>query len=254
MKLKKLFLFAAIVSTTFSAAQAQQPETAKAPASAVAPAAAKLPSAKEILDNYVRALGGRAAIEKIRSRNSTGTVELAPLNLKGTFEIVAAPESRSYTKMNIAGIGELIEATDGKTAWSMNPIQGNRDRSGGELVQSRLTNDFYRDIRLEKLYPKMEVKGIEKLNGADAYVVVATPDGAPAESWYFDVKSGLLARADVTLLSPEGPQPMSIYYEDHRTVDGVRLPFRLRTQTPSFTIIVNSTEIKHGLPWTNQNS
>ena len=112
------------------------------------------------------------------------------MNLKGTFEAYSAPDAKSYTKMTIAGIGDLIEGTDGKTGWSINPMQGSRDRAGAELSQAKLNNDFYRDIRLDRLFPSIEVKGIEKVGEKDAYVVTGTAEGLPSETWYFDTKTG----------------------------------------------------------------
>ncbi len=207
-----------------------------------------LPTVKEILDRYVEALGGREAIEKIKSRAATGTVELVPMNLKGTFESYAAPEGKSHTKTSLTGIGDLIETTDGKAAWTVNPIQGSREKSGAELAQAKITNDFYRDIRLDKLFPKIELKGVEKVGAREAYVVVGSAEGAPSETWYFDTKSGLMLRADITALSPEGPQKMSMYFEDMRPVDGVMIPFRIRSQSPQFQIVMTFTEIKHDAP------
>ena len=235
-----------ILIVLVAAAPAQTPGPAK-PDTAKPAAAAKLPAAKEILDRYVKALGGREAIEKIKSRVASGTLELVPMNLKGTFEAYAAPDAKSYTKMTIAGVGDLIEGTDGKTAWSVNPMQGSRDRTGAELSQAKLNNDFYRDIRLEKLFPSIEVKGIEKVGEKDAYVVTGSAEGLPQETWYFDTKSGLMLRADLTAISPEGNQPLTVFYEDMKAVDGVLVPFRLRTQTPSFTIVLVSTKIEHNV-------
>lgn len=248
MKFKPV-LFLALLLAAAVAQFAQKAEPGKPqPAKAEAPNVKSAPTVKEILDRYAKALGGREAVEKLKSRTAKGTVELVPMNLSGTFETYAAPEARSHTRMTLNGIGELIETTDGKAAWSVNPIQGSRDRTGAELAQTRVTNDFYRDIRLEKLFQKIELKGVEKFGERDAYALVATAGDLPSETWYFDVKSGVLLRSDITTLSPEGPQPMSIYYEDMRAVDGVMLPFRIRTKTPQFEIIITTTEVKHNTP------
>ncbi len=243
MKFKSILIITTIFIATASVF-AQKPEPVK-PEPANTVAAAKLPPVKEILEKYVKAIGGREAIQKIKTRVSTGTIDLVPMNLKGTFEIYAAPDAKSFSKMTIAGIGDLFEGMDGKTAWAINPIQGSREKAGAELLQTKLVNDFYRDIQLDKLFPKMELKGIEKVGDRETYVVTATAEGVPAETWYFDTKTGLMLRSDVTVIAPEGNQPMRVFYEDMRPVDGVLIPFRIRTQTPQFTIVLNSTEIKH---------
>lgn len=238
MKRNTIALLAILTLMTFSGF-AQAPDAVKP---------AKQPTVKEILEKYISALGGREAIEKIKSRSVTGTVELAPMGLKGTFEASAAPETRSFTRLTIAGVGDLLEGIDGKTAWAVNPIQGSRDKTGAELSQAKIINDFYREVRLDKLFPKMELKGTEKVDGRNAYVIVATADGLPAETWYFDAESGLMLRSDMTASAPEGSQPMTAFYDDYRNVDGIKMPFKIRTRTPSFEIILVSTEVKHNVP------
>src|SRR5687768_3986846 len=242
MKRNITILFAIFFSFA-SVSQAQKTETAKPAAPAE-----KLPSVKEILDKYVKAVGGRAAIEKIKSRSLTGTVEITPMNLKGTFESYSAPEGKSYSKTILTGVGDMLEGTDGKTAWAVNPFQGNREKAGAELAQSKLINDFYRDLKLEKLFPKMELKGIEKVGEKDAYVIIASAEGVPAETWYFDTKSGLMLRSDVTAVAPEGNQPISFFFEDYRPVDGLMVAHRIRNQMPSFVLTITVSETKHGLP------
>ena len=239
---RNIILFSFIISLAV-AASAQKTDTTK-----LETAAQKLPSVKEVLEKYVKSVGGRDSIQKIKSRFVTGTVEIAPMNLSGPFESYSAPEGKSYSKIELSGVGNLLEGTDGKTAWVANPFQGNREKTGDELLQSKLTNDFYRDLRLEKLFPKMALKGIEKVNEKDAYVVTATAEGVPSETWYFDTKSGLMVRSDITAIAPEGNQPITFFYEDHRAVDGLMIPFRIRSQTPSFVITMQVSEVKHGLP------
>lgn len=218
------------------------------PSAAAATAAVKLPTAQEILTKYVEAIGGKAANDKIKSRSTKGTIEYAPMGVKGTFESYAAAPGKSLVKMNLAGIGEIIQGFDGTTAWSNDPLAGNKVKAGDELAQAKLTNDFYRETKLEKLYPKMEVKGIEKVGAQDAYVVIAKPDNnLPAETSYFDTKSGLLVRRDITSISPEGNQTIKVFYEDYRDLDGVKVSYKSRAVTPQVEVITVNTEVKNNV-------
>ncbi|HLM62219.1 MAG TPA: hypothetical protein VK308_15550 [Pyrinomonadaceae bacterium] len=206
-----------------------------------------MPTVQEILAKYTQAIGGREANEKIKSRMTKGTLELAPMGIKGTFETYTAAPGKSINRTNLAGIGEIIEGFDGTTAWSINPLQGNRDKQGDELAQAKLIYNFYRETNLDKLYPKMEVKGIEKVGANDAYVVVGTPAGLPPETFYFDTKSGLLLRQDATLISPEGNQSVKVFFEDYRDVDGAKVFFKSRTVLPQFEIVTVNTEVKNNV-------
>lgn len=238
-----LFALSAVV---FGQKETVKPATPTKPVETKTPAA-KLPTVREILDKYVQALGGRAANEKIKTRLTKGTIELAPVGISGTVEIYTSAPDKSYAKSNLKGIGEIIEGFDGTTAWSINPLQGNRDKDGAELLQTKLTNNFYREINLDKLYPKMTVEKMEKVGDKDVYVVVATPVGLDPETFYFDTKTGLLIRADSTIISPEGKMPAKSFYDDYREVDGVKVAHKFRVVLPQFEILTTITEVKNNV-------
>ncbi len=250
MKLKTA-IFLSLVTLTATGVFAQKTEKPKtaAPATDVKNVAKpeKMPNAAEILTKYVQAIGGRAANEKIKTRYIKGTFDLAPMGVKGDVESYTAAPGKSYTKSNLQGIGEIIEGTDGATAWSSNPLQGTRDKTGDELVQSKLINNFNREINLDKLYSNWTVKGVEKVGDKDAYVLTATSAGLAAETFYFDKQTGLLLRTDGTLISPEGNMAAKSFFEDYREVDGVKMPFKTRVVLPQYEITNTLLEVKHGV-------
>ncbi len=229
----------------FSALTSAFGQNAATPAQATA--ATKLPAVSEILAKYVAAIGGRDANMKIRSRESKGTVELSPMGIKGTFVSIAAPDAKSMTRMNLAGIGDMIEGSDGKTAWTENPIQGGREKAGKELQQTAITSTFYREINLDKLFADLKVTGTATVEGKEAFVIEASNEGLPTEKLYFDAKTGYLLRSDSTIISPEGNQSAIIHYDDLREIDGVKLPFKIRTKLPQFEVVIITTEVKHNV-------
>lgn len=227
---------------------AQKPSSEAAPESKPeTPKAVNLPSAKEVVDKYVSAIGGREALTKHKSRHETGTIELSPMGLKGTVESYSRSDNRSLTKLNIAGVGEIVDGFDGTTAWTVNPIQGSRVKSGEELLQTKRNSMFAREANLDKIYGSLTVRGIEKVGDRETYVVVASSKGLPDDILYFDAENGLMLRSDSIVISPEGKQAITTYYEDYREVDGVKSPFKVRAKTPAFEINTVVTEIKYGV-------
>lgn len=208
----------------------------------------KLPSAAAVLKKYVKAIGGKSAHKKLKSRLVVGTIEMPAIGLKGSFETTTAVEGKSFTKTNLSGVGEILEGTDGSSAWARNPMQGDRDKTGLELAQSKIINAFNREIKLETFYPKIEVMGIEKVGANDTYVLKASTNDGLSETWFFDVNTGHLKRTDMTIVSPEGNLPTSTLYLEMLTRDGVVIPSKMHSKISGIEMVMVVTEIKHNLP------
>jgi hypothetical protein len=192
---------------------------------------AALPSVDQVLDKYVKAIGGKAAFEKLTSRVSKGTLEMDQLPGPAAEEIYAA--KRGF---------------NGAVGWEDNPQTGMRDITGPELAAMKRDADFYMAIKLRELYPKMTVKGKESVNGHDAYVVEATPPAGAAQTMYFDADSGLLVRTVRETEGPNGKATLDIFFDDYREVDGIKLPFVLHFSLGDFAFVIKLSEVKHNLP------
>ncbi|HWN98572.1 MAG TPA: hypothetical protein VNS63_04815 [Blastocatellia bacterium] len=239
-----LVMFCLAIAAIATAQQKPADQAAKPPAATSTDA---LPTVDQVLDKYVQALGGKAAMEKITSTASKGTFELPTFGASGTAELWEKAPNKTALKLDIPGFGIVQQAFNGMVAWSQDPQSGLREKTGAELAGEKLDAEFNKPLRLRQLYPKITVKGKEKLGDKDAYVLQATtPDGA-TETWYFEVASGLLARMDIERESPQGKLAIQVFQEDYKDVDGVKVPFTVRQVTPAFTIIIKLDEVKHNV-------
>ena len=245
MRLKRML---GLVLCGVAAAAPGLAQEAPAKPKAEEPKAAAAPTVDQILDKFAQALGGKAAFDKLTTRVSKGTFAIDAMNASGPIEITQKAPGKLVTTIEITGFGAIKEGTDGSTAWAQDPVSGLRDKSGPELAAAKLDGEFYRDIKLKQLYPKMEVKGKEKLGEREAYIISATPPEGDPEKMYFDTQNGLLVRLDVEREGPQGKLPFEIYYEDYREVDGVKLPFVTRLTNPAFAMTVTLSEVKHNAP------
>ena len=206
------------------------------------------PGVDKILDKYVKSIGGRAAIEKVRTRVIKASFVLNDFTL-GTLTVYAkAPNKRmaSVTDPNDNLINEY--GFDGLVGWNQEPEGGFYPVSGQLLASMRRDADFYREINLKVLYPKMTTIGNEKVADRETYVIEAIPDGGPAEKMYFDVVTGLLARRDEQVEFPQGSAELKIYFEDYREVDGIKLPFSITRFGPNGRTLTTITEVKQNVP------
>ena len=209
---------------------------------------AALPSVDQVLDKYVKALGGKAALEKLTSRVSKGTLEMDQLPGPAPEEIYAKAPDKQYMVTDLSSYGQARRGFNGTAGWEDNPQTGMRDITGPELAAMKRDADFYLAIKLKGHYPKMTVKGKESVNGHDAYVVEATPPEGAAETMYFDAGSGLLARTKRETEGPNGKFTLDVTFDDYREVDGVKLPFVMHFSLGEFAFVVKLSEVNHNLP------
>jgi len=114
---------------------------------------------------------------------------------------------------------------------------------GVDLGMLRRDSDFYRTIRLERLYARLTATGVERINNREVYAVEAIPESGNPEKLYFDSETGFLSRRDVVY----GKTPVQHYFEDYREVDGIKLPFVIRSEGP-VRVITRLKDIQHNIP------
>ena len=218
-----------------------------------------LPSVDQIVSKYVQALGGEQAIRKITSRVITGT-QFIPTGPGGTVPVPAMIERSQKAPNLIVNIYRtptytVSDGFDGTKAWAQDLRGRVTEPSATDQMRAKRDADFYLPLDLKQAYTQMQVRRVENVNGHDAYVVIARPQGDRAERLYFDVQTGLLVRKWSALPTPVGDAPFQVDYEDYRdTGSGVKFPYLItmnpanaRTE-PSTTATIRVTKVQDNAP------
>jgi photosynthetic reaction center cytochrome c subunit len=183
------------------------------------------PSADDIINKYVTAIGGQAAIDKIKTRVMKGTIA----NANGqalTYEIVQAAPDRAYESF-VAPRGGMERAVNGNMGWEKNP-QGVRDIMGGQLADLKMSLQLFRNLKLKEQYTSLRLGRKDKIGDREVYVITATTADKKRERLFFDVENGLLLRRITYTETMIGIIPEQTDFEDYRDVEGVKLPFIIR--------------------------
>jgi carboxyl-terminal processing protease len=193
----------------------------------------KSPSPTEVIEKYLTAVGGEKALLQLTSRVSVGTVEISAMGLSGTAELFEQAPNESALVLTVEGLGTMRQTSDGKSQWLQDPLMGLvRIQSGF----SEEANTFQREIMLKKLEGLFRFAGHAKVGDRDTLVLSHRYDGGGVATLFFDTETGLLLRRNNT------------YYEDYREVDGVKLPFITKEQSPYGFVVLRMREIKHNVP------
>ena len=207
------------------------------------------PTAEQVLTKYTEALGGLAAIDKMKSRTMKGSW----LMLNGTtlgYEVYQVAPDRIYTVLNTPKQGVIESGYNGKVGWQKSQAHGVRELEGTELFYLRRYPDLLKDLKLQGQFTRIGFGGKDKINGKDVYVLRGLGIDGKGERLFFDTQTGLLVRRITTTPTVVGLIPEQVDYEDYRDVDGVKLPFTIRiTSIDSFYSSTRMfTEIKLNAP------
>ena len=167
--------------------------------------AEKLPPAKEVIEKFVQAIGGREAFAKVQSQQAKGKFEMTAQGIKGDLQVFAKRPDRLFVKINIAAIGDIATGYDGKTGWSVNAATGPAVMEGKELEQMREQAHFDHMLHAEKDFKSMETIGVTQFEGQDCYQLKLVRKSNSEVTEYYDRKTGLLVGYIGTQESQLGP-------------------------------------------------
>ncbi len=205
-------------------------------------AAANLPGADQLLEKYVQAIGGSAALEKITSRVEQGKLS-SPDGSQFPIEVYAKAPNMRLSVMHTPR-GENVTAYDGQGGWMAAMGRPARQLAGPELQTMRLDADFYFPAHAKQVFAQFRVQPPEDVGGHEANVLFAYTPGKSSAKMYFDQQSGLLVRMVQYTETPLGLLPAQIDYSDYRDVDGVKVACRwtLARTRGRFTIQVEKIQ------------
>src|SRR5262245_18771670 len=214
-------------------------------------------TAEEIIEKSITALGGRAAHAKLKSRSTTGTIVFATPagEISGTIEVLnAAPNKvRTLVKADLSavGAGQLVvdQRFDGTSAYVLDSMQGNRDITGNQLDNFKNGGFPHPFLNYKDIGTSVKLAGKEKVGDRDAYVLIFDPTTGSAVRQYIDAETYLptksVIRVDVPQLGGELEQTNE--YLDSKAVDGVKLPFRIKSTSSVQNFTVTVTKVEHNI-------
>jgi photosynthetic reaction center cytochrome c subunit len=198
------------VAVVAAAPPVAPPATTPATPGATTPATKPVepqPTVEQVLQKYVEAVGGKAAIEKVQSRQMKGTYT----RQGGTelpYEVLQSKDKWLLTVTTPQGAN--VRGFNGTSGWSR---QGNRqhEMEKAELIMMKDWVEAFDALKIKEPYPRLVFRGKEKIGVNETYVLTgAAPD------------------------PPVGSDPTQIDFADYKTVDGVKLPFTVSVYYAEF--------------------
>ncbi|HYR92176.1 MAG TPA: photosynthetic reaction center cytochrome c subunit family protein [Terriglobia bacterium] len=186
------------------------------------------PPASQLIDNYLKTLGGEANLSKISSR----VVKYTATNTEGAaanMEMVSKGESA--LTITHQGDGDVIIGRGASNGWQRAANGAVRDARENETDESRLQDPLYVATHLKQI-TGLETRRV-RLDDQDVYQLRGMAFGRVPVRLFFHPKTGNLLRLVYLLQNPIGQNVVRIDYSDYRNVPGgSRFPFEWTVARP----------------------
>jgi len=188
----------------------------------VALAQKKLPSAEKIVDNYLKAIGGKKKATARKDATYEWIVQFnnQPIGTARTQRKAPASERWELT----FGNGQIITGTNARSAWEIGLDNRLRTLTGAESAAAKLraSLDSSRLINFKKANVLARVVSLGDLASEPAYIVEFSMRSGAKFQYYFSVKTSLITKITGDVRNTR------LLFEDYRTENGIAEPHRIR--------------------------
>jgi outer membrane lipoprotein-sorting protein len=191
-------------------------------------------SADDIVGKHLAAKGGLERLKAITTiRQTTEMVREGT-----TMRMVVAAKRPNLTRQELTVNGKtIVQIFDGTSAWMINPFMGSTEPvalTGPEADMTREQSTFDSPlVDYQGRGTTVEIVGTEEVGGRRAHHLKVTSKTGQIQHVYIDTETFLESR--VTTETPKGT--VDQYFSDFRDVNGVKIPFAIKTNVAAMGAI-----------------
>ncbi|PZX93961.1 insulinase family protein [Flavobacterium aquariorum] len=193
-------------------------------------------TAKNVLEHYIKAIGGKKAVEAIKSIAMTGSASIpqAPSPLTYTSKIDI--KGNSLVEISMEGISMMKQVITPKGAYVIE--QGQRkDFEGDELAEMQASATPFEEILLLKK-TESTIERIETINGSDTYAIQNGKN-----TYFYDTKTGLKLAESKIIDQDKETIIATTNFNNYKEVKNVKIPFNI-IQNIGIELDIKISEIK----------
>ncbi|HSL54171.1 MAG TPA: hypothetical protein VK868_07235 [Pyrinomonadaceae bacterium] len=204
----------------------------------------KLPSAEKIVDNYLKAIGGKKSAGALKDATYEWIIQLNDQPF-GTARLQRKAPASERWELTF-GNGQIISATNTRSAWELGLDRHLRTLTGPESAAAKLraTLDSSRLVNFKKSNVLARVLSLGDLGSEPAYIVEFSTRSGARFHYYFSVKTSLLTKITGDV------KKTRVTFEDYRAEHGILEPHRVRMNldgSGDLTLLLQSVKYNTGI-------
>lgn len=178
-------------------------------------------TAEKVIEDYINAIGGKAKIATLKDLQMTSTMNMGGSQLGiNTWQ----KDGKIATKVTMNGQVVNARTYDG-TKGSESGMGGSRELTGENLTDLKEQAAFCKELGYLADGYKMNLKGVEDVDGGKAYVVEVLRADGKKSTEYYDMKTSFKVREISVVPGQDGnPVTMTTDFSDYKETNGVLFP------------------------------
>ena len=199
-------------------------------------------TANTVLTQYINACGGEEKISKIKTMTQKGMIDAGMAKLDMQIDIATGQSIKMTLSMNGAPFMTQLLHDNKMTISQMGQkMEGDEE----DILQAKIQSDFLAELHLDQYGIKVNLKGIENLNGTNAYAMENTYPSGDITTDYYDVKTGLKIKSISVKKDGDKSVTSETNYLEYMDIDGMKFPKKIKQSGggQDATIITDSIEI-----------
>lgn len=212
--------------------------------------AAAVPSnlnAKDVVKMHITETGGEEAWKKVNDMTMVMTTEMQGMSI--TLKTIRKAPNKMFMDVNAMGQSFQKIVFDGKKGYT-SAMGQKQDFGDAEVKEYADEASMSRDLNYLKPEYKLALKGIEKIDGNDAYEIEITKPDGDVLTEYYDVTSKLKVKSVATSEGPQGKMTQTTYYLDYKAgAGGLKYPNQIKQSAGPQTMDMKlqSVEVNTGI-------
>ena len=197
----------------------------------------------DLVARNVQAKGGAEKLQAVQTMKQTEHVTIQ--NMTGTITVYGKRPNLVRQEIVVSG-QKIVNAFDGTTAWSINPLLGSTEPkavSGPQADDIKLQADFDSPlVNYKAKGSELEFVGQETLGTRKVNHLKLTSKEHRVQHLYLDAETNL----EVKIVGETQMGPLENELSDYREIQGLKLPFTMKTLSAGTVIgqiIVDSVEL-----------
>lgn len=206
-------------------------------------------TAQTVIDNYMKAIGGKEALRRVKDMKMSMTASAEGQTIDMTIQ--RKVPNKLVITLGMSGFVMSQTKFDGEKGVVLDMSGEVQPMDEASLKTFKDQAGIFEEIEYATIGTRLQLKGVEKVEGRDAYKIeVTTPSGIKTTD-FFDKATWFKVRSVQIEQGEAGPVTSITDYGDYRTVNGIKVPYLMKTSgaTPIPLVFEGQlVEINKGIP------